>query len=441
MGRWERLITAFAAVLVALAGGALVARGPALPLAVGLGVALLTEMLLIWREVAVRSVREPAIAYARPPWLQSGLALLALAATALAQASNADAPERFALPFLGLLAWAAYIPATVSIWIADAEGLRRRRLMFSKMLPWSAIDWVYPSRQRARAGVTVQPITAWVGQTLLVEAGPRRRIVVPLGEPVVDGQARALLAAIVERATGAELGLDRLPQVHERRTAGGDAASGILSASRSRSTPIPTGRDDLAGAVLQVRAGLAPPQWGVFRVRPWAVAVTMLAYVVVGALAIVAGWHLYSTGTVLGAQYLPASWTSGTGAQTAELVELGLGDVVGLVLAGIGLSLLPRLSRYADCFFIATHSGFAEVKGGRVRGALFGGVRSLSYSGGGVFGPRIIVILNSGHRIVYDLGRMYGPPRDVYAYLLASYNALSLQRYRRTTGRPRVTQH
>jgi hypothetical protein len=205
-------------------------------------------------------------------------------------------------------------------------------------------------------------------------------------------------------------------------------------------TAVPTNRDDLEVAASWVRSGRALPQWGVFPVRTAVVAVLLLGYELAGAVAIVVGWSLSITGTILGARYLPARWTSGASAQAAELVELALSIAIGLGMIGVGLGLLPRLRSRGECFLVVTHAGFAEVQGQRVRGCLFHDMHHLIFSTAGSYGARIIVILRTNHRrLVYNLGPTYGPARDVYAYLLAAYNARSLQRYHRAMGGPQVT--
>ncbi|MBF6592061.1 MAG: hypothetical protein IVW57_16250, partial [Ktedonobacterales bacterium] len=159
----------------------------------------------------------------------------------------------------------------------------------------------------------------------------------------------------------------------------------------------------------------------------------LISLVLLGTGVLTAGAYLYRSGVIVGAGLLPSAWRAGGHMAPAALAEAGLCVILGGYLIARGLGGLGRVRGAAGCFFLVTHSGFAEIQGERTRGAQFTEVRRITYGGGGLSGARIRVHLRSGKRLTYNLGRAYGPPRDIYAYLLAAYNALSVQRYRAST--------
>src|SRR5262249_39114325 len=121
--------------------------------------------------------------------------------------------------FLGILIYSAYLPTALLVWIATPEGLTRQALSFRKSLRWHEIDWVYAKRKQvSQSALEVIPVAKWTEETVFVEAGPRRRIVVAMRAPLMGGNARPLLQAIQERATQSIFGFDQYPAVAARRS-------------------------------------------------------------------------------------------------------------------------------------------------------------------------------------------------------------------------------
>ncbi|MBF6591205.1 MAG: hypothetical protein IVW57_11860, partial [Ktedonobacterales bacterium] len=242
MDRFGQPVTVFTALLLALVGAGTVLATSVPPVALGLGVALATEALLIWREAAREQDTPTTVVLARPSWPLAVLALLVLAITLLLWLfvrGDAVRPYVFTGTFLSILLWAAYLPTTLLVWIADEDGLTRQWLSFKTCFRWQEIDWIYPARAKKTPTAIGLPVAMWAEETLIIEAGPARGAAVVLGAPLVRGRGRPLLDAIWQHARYAAFGFDQLPLVHERRVGGASA----------RGAPTPTGHSDLTGAI------------------------------------------------------------------------------------------------------------------------------------------------------------------------------------------------
>ncbi|HEX6123282.1 MAG TPA: hypothetical protein VFY89_08975, partial [Ktedonobacterales bacterium] len=284
MERPAEFVYALAVLLVALGVAALPVVLAVPPLALGAGVVVVTLVLLLWHQVALRAARRAAsaVVFSRAPWVLLALTLLLAGASvglSFVPLSSGSSGLYFLVYCLGLLGYGAYLSTTLLFWIADARGLTRQVLAFTATLPWEQIDWVYPARAKNSQSAYGIPLARWTEETLIVEAGPSRKLVLPLRAPLVGGDARSLLEAIHRRATYAAFGFDQLPRVREARQL-------VRAASPAGAVSGAAAPTDLAGAVGQARTGLVPPQWALFPLRARAIWSNMASMLLLGAFSL-----------------------------------------------------------------------------------------------------------------------------------------------------------
>jgi len=398
----------------------------ALPsLTLALVVVVVTALLLLWHVAAVRASRAPGnVLLARPPWVVpvAAIFLLAVAGAMYIIPLNHDSFWFYFLAiFFGVLIFGAYVPTTLLFWIATPEGLTRQVLSFKKTLPWGQVDWVYAKRKQvSQSALEVIPVARWTEETVFVEAGAKRKIVVVMRAPLVRANAGPLLDAIQQRATHAIFGFDQYPAVAARRSAHPSARPGAVPAS-APADPSP-GRFDPAQAAALGRSELVPTGWMRFSLRRRNAWQNALSFTIVG-LALLGGTaYLYLTGVFLLAGFVPLAWR---GAQTTQILLIAQTVVLGAFFLGFalrGLWWFKPLRHLDDYFFLLTPQGFLEVKGAQARGAAFADLRGVRL-GGGDLGWQLVATLRSGEKLELDIGNNYGPGREVYAYLLASLNA------------------
>lgn len=243
MNRTSDLVFGVVALAVALAGSAVVLLLPLAAPLCGIVFAALSGAALVWslaEQAAVRRAGYPSLIHA--PWVLLALSVVVTAAWMLPLYAplTLDSSALLALPiFLSLLAYSAYLPATLLFWYADDAGLTRQALGWRRALPWQAIDWVYGASQTTTQQVSsVVTVAKWTDRVLIVEAGPDRSLRVLLASLFVGGDAKPLLAAIQNRATNARFGFDQLPTVLRARRGSGTGQPLSQPLSRRPSQPL-----------------------------------------------------------------------------------------------------------------------------------------------------------------------------------------------------------
>jgi hypothetical protein len=414
-------------IIVALGVMSLLYFTPAPPISLGIGIVLLTAILLVWNAVMRSNYRAPGTAIlSRPPWVLL-IAMLWLVAVSLVMVfvpfRQSDAVGWFFLVlFFGLLVYGAYVPTTLLFWVADGEGLTRQVLSFRKTLPWATIDWIYDARKHMTQEAFFLPVVQWSEETLIVEAGARRKITVVLRAPLVGSNARPLLEAIRQRAVNAEVGFDRFPAVTARRTPMPPAA-----------TAAPMTQFDVAEVAAIGRTGMLPAGWTRLWLRRSAAVQNAIGLPLVALVLFGGTLYLLFAGVIVVGDLLPKAWLT----PTIRLVILGGQTILFALVEGWffirGVSWLAALRAPDTYFFLVMPLGFVEVKGEQAKGLSFAQVRSL-HLGSGVFGAAIEIKLRSGAKDSLEIGSNYGRARDVYAYLAAGLSAASGQRSRGGLG-------
>ncbi len=391
---------------------------PAATLAVA--VVGVTTLLLLWHAGAIRANRAPGtVLLARSPWvmLLAAIFLLGVAGAMYVIPLNHDSFWwYFLVIFLGVMIYGAYLPTALLFWVAAPEGLTRQALSFKKTLPWGQIDWIYAKRKQvSQSALEVIPVANWTEETVFVEAGAKRTIVVVMRAPLVRANAGPLLEAIQQHATHALFGFDQYPAVAARRS----ARPAVLPNAAADPSP---GRFDLAQAAELGRREVVPNGWMRFPLRRRNAWQNALSFTVVG-LALLGGTaYLYLTGVFLLASFVPLAWRS---EQTTEILLIVQTAVLGGFFLGFvlrGLRWFKPLRHLNDYCFLVTPQGFLEVKGAKAQGAAFVDLRGVRL-GGGDLGWQLVATLRSGEKLELDIGNNYGPGREVYAYVLAGLNA------------------
>jgi hypothetical protein len=196
-----------------------------IPFALGVAILIVTVTLLLWNNAARRAHSGPeTVVFSRSPVsLLSGalvLAICAIAAPFIGIDMNSGA--FLGLLFVGAFAFVGYaqflVPA-LTFYVADQTGLTKQWLAIKKRLAWQAVDWVYPARKTTSYRTYGIKVGQSSEDSLMVEAGPKRKMKIVLKAWMVGGDPRPLLSAIEQRAQGAQFGFDKSPVVLQRRAA------------------------------------------------------------------------------------------------------------------------------------------------------------------------------------------------------------------------------
>ncbi len=194
--------------------------------ALGLAALVLAALALGWSAALQSRYTMPGtVIFRRPRWLLivSALVLVICGALPLFVLITSDSIAAVLLPAIfALIFYASGLVNVVLFFVADQSGLTRHILFLKKTLPWHTIDWVYGAQtttsHKAYGLVTVAKTTE---QKLIVEAGPKQRLSIPLRDPLIRTQPGPLIEAIQERASNALLGYDQWNEVRKRRLADG----------------------------------------------------------------------------------------------------------------------------------------------------------------------------------------------------------------------------
>jgi hypothetical protein len=190
--------------------------------ALGLAALVMGGLALGWASALQSRCNTPGtIIFLRPRWLliASTFVLMICSALPLFVPITSDNIAVVLLPALfALLFYASGLVNVLLFFVADQSGLTRHILFLKKTLPWHAIDWVYGAQtttsHKAYGLVAVAKTTE---QKLIVEAGPRQRLSIPLRDPFIRTKPGPLIEAIQERASNALWGYDQWNEVRKRR--------------------------------------------------------------------------------------------------------------------------------------------------------------------------------------------------------------------------------
>ena len=207
--------------------------GPALPVfAVGALMLVVTAALLLVNRAARMAYTAPdTIVFARGPSKMIGGAVVVAACAFAAPFVGFDGENvaiwlLFLLAFFAFIWWCQYLGPALVFYVADSVGLTRQWLAVKKTLAWHEIDWVYGAIKRTDyKAYGVVKYAQSTEQTIMVEAGPKRKIKILLKTWLVGGNPEVLLGAIEQRATNAQFGFDKSPLVIARRNAAMGAVS------------------------------------------------------------------------------------------------------------------------------------------------------------------------------------------------------------------------
>lgn len=387
------------------------------PLVFGVFFLLLTIVLLVWHQLALRTHRgNGVVIFSRGPWPVI-IALILIEAICALDILAAPANDVRIWLFLGYfllgIGYLAFLPGALLFWVADDSRLTSQALAFKRSLPWDEIDWLYLESNETTQKQYFITVAKWKDEQLIVEAGPRRSMQVLVRSPLSGGAPSPLLQAIRARAKYAAVGIDQLPAVQARRR-------GLPSPFASQPEP----NVSLPDAIKIARGPSIPPSWTRFSVRRGIIWPNLIIYTILAIVAIGCGIFIVASGTIVGLDQIPKEWLVG---QQRSLVLYG----EGIICAGLGLWFfysftlrwLRTLQHPQDYFFLVTPRYVAEVKGRNVAGVALADVRGIHRSGGGNYGWQIVLEMRNGKKTEYDVGSNYGPARDLYAYILAALNA------------------
>ena len=417
MSRRSQVLFAAGSIPIS-AGLAAIGAIPLVPaLVFGAFFLLLTIVLLVWHQLAVRAYRgNGVVVFARGPWPVIIALILIEGICALDILLTPGEDIRIWI-FLGYfllgIGYLSFLPGALLFWVADNSRLISQVLAFKRSLPWQEIDWLYLESNETTQKQYFITVARWKDEQLIVEAGPRRSMQVLVRSPLSGGAPSPLLQAIRARAKYAAVGIDQLPAVQARRR-------GLPSPF----APQPDPNVSLPDAIKMARGPSIPANWARFPVRRGIIWPNLIIYTVLAIVAVGCGIFIVASGTIVGLDQIPKDWLVG---QQRSLVLYG----EGIICAGLGLWFfysftlrwLRTLQHPQDYFFLVTPRYVAEVKGQKVEGVTLGDVRNIRRSGGGNYGWQIVLELRNGKKMEYDVGSNYGPVRDLYAYILAALNA------------------
>jgi hypothetical protein len=404
MSRRSQVLFGAASIPVA-AGLAAMGAFPLIPpLVFGAFFLLLTIVLLIWHQLAVRGYRgNGVVIFARGPWLVI-VALILIEGVCALDIVLAPTGEIRIWLFVGYfllgIGYLGFLPSALLFWVADNTRLTSQALAFKRSLPWQEIDLMYLESNETTQKQYFITVAKWKDEQLIVEAGPHRTMQVLVRSPLSGGAPSPLLQAIRARAKYAAVGIDQLPAVQARRR----------GLPPPFSSPQPEPNVSLPDAIKIARQPSIPPGWARFSVRRGVIWPNLIIYTVLAIFAVGCAVFLVATGTIVGLDQLPKDWLVGP---QRTLV------LYGEVIIFIGLSLwfffsftlrwLRTLQHPLDYFFLVTPRYVAEVKGQKVEGVALADVRDIHRSGGATTAGRSSSICATARRRSTTSGAITAP--------------------------------
>lgn len=418
MSRRSQVLFAAGSIPIAAGLGAVGAIPLIPPLAFGAFFLLLTIVLLVWHQLALRGHRgNGVVIFSRGPWPVI-IALILIEGVCALDILLAPVDDIRIWLFLGYfllgIGYFSFLPSALLFWVADNSRLISQVLAVKRSLPWQEIDWLYLESNETTQKQYFITVAKWKDEQLIAEAGPRRSMQVLVRSPLAGGAPSPLLQAIHARAMYAAVGIDQLPTVQARRRG--------LPAPFS--SPQPEPNVSLPDAIKIAREPSIPPSWARFPVRRGIIWPNLIIYTVLALVAVGCGIFIVASGTIVGLDQLPKDWLVGTQRALVLYGEGAICAVLGLwFFYSFTLRWLRTLQHPQDYFFLVTPRYVAEVKGQKVEGVALADVRDIRRSGGGNYGWQIVLEMRNKKKTEYDVGSNYGPSRDLYAYILAALNA------------------
>ncbi len=173
---------------------------------------------------------------------------------------------------------------------------------------------------------------------------------------------------------------------------------------------------DQEQVVAQARSGVVPNDWILFPLVRGAALRNALGTGLVGLFSLGMAVYLFLSKTAYVPKFLPDSFFSESGIATASIIESLLFVALGLWLAVVAARWVGAYGNSQSHFIVVTPEGFAQVKGSKVVGAAFADVAAFRQRSG-FFGLEFLVQRRSGRAFALEVGKNYGPPRDVFAAL------------------------
>jgi hypothetical protein len=164
------------------------------------------------------------VVYARRPWVFVLFALMAVITVAVPAFIRFDRDSIYflLLPLLlGATGSGEFLPTALRAWAAEQDGLTSQVLGWRKTFLWRDIDWAFVHERRTDVREVGIKLLQMKDRFLYVEAGPSRRMKVPISTWLA-GDATPLLRAIERRATNAYFGADKRLEVERQRTHGAE---------------------------------------------------------------------------------------------------------------------------------------------------------------------------------------------------------------------------
>jgi hypothetical protein len=168
--------------------------------------------------------------------------------------------------------------------------------------------------------------------------------------------------------------------------------------------------------VTQARSGVVPNDWTLFPLVRGAALRNAFGLGLVGLFSLGMAIYLFTSKTAYVPKFLPASFFSNSGIATASIIESLLFVALGVWLAVVAVRWIQAYGNSQAHFIVVTPDGFAQVKGEKVVGAAFAEVAAFRQRSG-FFGLEFLVQRRSGRTLALEVGKNYGPPRDVFAAL------------------------
>lgn len=121
--------------------------------------------------------------------------------------------------FLAAGGFIQFAATALRIWAADQDGLTSQVIAWRRTLPWDTIDWAFVQERQTDQTWNEVKLLETKDRFLLVEAGPKRRMRIPLST-WLGGDPTPLMRAIQERATNSYFGADKQLEVQRHRRRG-----------------------------------------------------------------------------------------------------------------------------------------------------------------------------------------------------------------------------
>lgn len=162
------------------------------------------------------------VLYARRPWmfvLSAPILVIAAALPAFIRFDRDNISFLLLLLLFGAGGFVQFAPTALRIWAAEQDGLTSQVIAWRRTLPWDAIDRAFVKERRTDHSWNEIKLLESKDRFLYVEAGPRRRMKIPIST-WLGGDAKPLMRAIEQRAGNAFFGADKQLEVERHRRRG-----------------------------------------------------------------------------------------------------------------------------------------------------------------------------------------------------------------------------